>query len=367
MKKIMMISNMYPSERYPSYGVFVKNFEEMASDLNFDVDKVVLYKETKKIKKLISYLIYYIKIIIKIIFGKYDAVYVHYAAHNALPIIIASYFKKIKLFTNVHGSDVIPEKPSQYKFQPKVRKLLGISEFVVCPSQYFKDVVANKFNVDRDKILIFPSGGVNEKLFLKATSKDIQGYKEKYKIPSNKKIIGYVGRIDTKKGWDVLLKAINKLNKENYMDDKVVIIVGNGQEINDFNKMINEYNIGHLVHHFDLLPQKQLPEIYAMLDVFCFPTMREGESLGLVALEAMACGVPVIGSDFAALKDYIFNNINGYKFEMGNDEELVIRIKEYFSLSDEEIISLREGASKTSEEYYSCNLSSKLSEILMKI
>lgn len=77
-------------------------------------------------------------------------------------------------------------------------------------------------------------------------------------------------------------------------------------------------NVEENLIRFDLLPQEELVSIYNVSDAFIFPTRREGESLGLVAIEAMACGTPVIASDFAAPKYYVQEDVILISFSLMN-------------------------------------------------
>ena len=112
-----------------------------------------------------------------------------------------------------------------------------------------------------------------------------------------------------------------------------------------------------------MLSQKELANIYNILDLFIFPTERASESLGLVAIEAMACGCPVIASDYAAPKYYIENDYNGYKFEKGNYEELATFIMN--TLSDEsKLDKLSNGALATAKEFSRSKILNKLKVII---
>lgn len=322
--KILMISNMYPTVEFPSYGVFVKNFEESLVGNNINVDKIVLTKEPNKIIKMIKYIFFYIKIFAKCCLGEQDIVYCHYASHSAIPILLARKVCRFTLITNVHGSDVIPETSSQIKFQKYVKMLLNISNRVVVPSYYFKEVVSKKYNIAGEKIFISPSGGIDKNKFFYIENKD--EIKEKYNIAIGKTVIGYVGRIDIGKGWDVLLKSIKILNDSDETGNIIFLIIGSGKQKVEFNRMIVELGLESNIVQMDLLPQSELNNIYNILDIFCFPTKREGESLGLVALESMMCGVPVLGSEIGALPEYIKEKSTGLMFETGNDEEMAKKI-----------------------------------------
>jgi len=61
-----------------------------------------------------------------------------------------------------------------------------------------------------------------------------------------------------------------------------------------------------------LVPQPELRDAYRSLDLFLFPTRRGAEALGLVSIEAMACGVPVIGSNRYAVPEYVEDEVTGH-------------------------------------------------------
>lgn len=360
--KIMLVSNMYPSPGAPNYGVFVSNTGKILSESGFDVEPVVMVKEKNKYLKIIKYICYYFRIIVKGIFRKYDIIYVHYASHNAMPIIMLKFLKcNMRIYTNVHGSDVVPESSFSAKLQKYVKRLLMISDKVITPSPYYKGLVCRKYGIDGGKVYVFPSGGVNTDVFYPVVDK--AAVFERYGFDRGCSYIGYAGRIDYKKGWDVLLKSAKELKKQGFLKDKKFIIVGSGKESPQFQEMIDDYCLNDVIIHFDLLPQGKLNEIYNCIDLFCFPTMREGESLGLVGIEAMACGVPVAGSRIGGLLDYIVDGKNGFLFEPGNYKELAEKISEFFGYTPERIESMRRMAISTSSRYVVENIKGYLIDI----
>ncbi|MEK4380916.1 glycosyltransferase family 4 protein [Aeribacillus sp. FSL K6-2848] len=363
--RIHLIANMYPSKIAPNYGVFVKNTEEILVGAGFNVDKTVLLKEKNRLIKLVKYFFYFSKIILKGLTKKYDITYVHYASHNALPILFLKLFKKdLVIFTNVHGSDVVPEVPSQKKYQPYVDKLLNISNIVITPSKYYQDLVRSKYNL-RNRIEVFPSGGVNSKTFYKREDK--QTALKELMLDIDTHYIGYVSRLDVGKGWDILLTSLKKLKDENFLlKNKIkVIMVGDGKDKERFVKMVSDYELNDVIIHYPLLPQEKLNAIYNAIDVFCFPTTRKGESLGLVGLEAMACGAPVIGSAIGGLLDYIIDGENGLLFQAGSSEDLYKKIKFFYSMPENERRTMSYKAIFKANEYKVENIKHKLINIFL--
>jgi glycosyltransferase involved in cell wall biosynthesis len=347
--KILVVSNMFPDTKNPSYGVFVKHFCEQLEMMGIPYSTSVMSKHEKKIGKLFAYLRFYMGTFLKCLFCTYDIVYIHYASHSSVPVLMASKFRKIRIFTNVHGSDVVPENPAQEKMQKYTQAILNRSNKIIVPSVYFKDYVSKKYSLSAERIFVSPSGGVNEKVFYKENGKNVD--------PVLK--MGYVGRISYRKGWDTLLDACAKLTIP-----YVLTIVGNGPEYDTLRQMIDQLDISEKIKLFDLQPQEMLRKLYNDMDVFVFPTEREGESLGLVAIEAMACGTPVIASDFAAPAYYVCDGVNGFKYKCGDPNGLAERIEQFYTLSAEARNSLSIGAISTAHNYAEKEVMKELKNIL---
>ena len=107
----------------------------------------------------------------------------------------------------------------------------------------------------------------------------------------------------------------------------------------------------------------KLAEVYNLMDVLAFPTLAN-ESLGLVALEAMTTGVPVISSDIAAPSYYIKDGVNGYKFEVGNADRLAECIDRCIS-DPEKHKSLKTGALNTAQKYSSTEAENILGKLFI--
>ncbi len=173
----------------------------------------------------------------------------------------------------------------------------------------------------------------------------------------------YAGRLVKGKGYDVFLRAARRLEDRgcggNYL------VVGEGDCSRDFDRLVNELELTGRIVRFPLLAQNKLAELYRMADVFIFPTMLK-ESLGLVAIEAMSCGLPVIGSDCAALRYYIQDGVNGYRFPAGDDEALAERM-ERLTEGNCDMEKLREGALHTAQKYGKENCKAIVRDMLEQI
>ena len=75
MRRILMLTNMYPSKKYPHYGTFVKNTEDILTSIGFSVDTIKISKHDNKIIRLFAYILFCLKYFFKA-FKNYDYVYI---------------------------------------------------------------------------------------------------------------------------------------------------------------------------------------------------------------------------------------------------------------------------------------------------
>ncbi len=107
-------------------------------------------------------------------------------------------------------------------------------------------------------------------------------------------VVGYVGKLSHKKGIDVLIRAVAKLP-----DPPRLIILGDGDERERLERLARESGIADTTHFVPGVPHEQVPQYLNALDVMVLPTVRSttcNETFGRVLVEAMACGIPVIGT-----------------------------------------------------------------------
>lgn len=351
--KILLVANMYPSLQYPHYGVFVQNSEKILKQMeNIEVKNVVIHKTNSKIVRIMFYLFFYIKIIFYVGSRKYDVLYGHFISHIAIPIwLLKKINKKIKIVVNVHGNDIVPDSKKDEKWTPIVKKVIPLIDRFVVPSTYFEEIMIHEYDIDKQTITVFPSGGVNRQVFYLKNKTDL--YK-KYNLDSNKKYIGYVSRIEKNKGWDIFLEAVQLLKTKN---DIRCIVVGDGEENKLYNKMVKELGVEKMIIKFNLLSQQQISDLFNILDVFCFPTYRKSDSLGLVGMEAMACGSIVVASDKYGPSTYMMDTVNGFTIDALRPEQLHKAILKVLTLSEEKKDEIRLQAMNTVERYEQKNVS----------
>jgi len=145
-----------------------------------------------------------------------------------------------------------------------------------------------------------------------------------------KNLILYVGRLIDWKGVHVLISAMKKVIQTK--NQARVVVVGDGPEKENLIYLVEKWNLEGVVHFAGRVPDPILQDYYNRAAVFVLPSItvkNQTEGLGVVLLEAMAAGVPVIGSRTGGIPDIIQDGENGLLFSPGDDTELadaIIRI-----------------------------------------
>lgn len=174
-------------------------------------------------------------------------------------------------------------------------------------------------------------------------------------IPNSKRKIGFCGRIVEEKGIDVLLKAFQILQKKE-MNVELLIggdykTVAGGSIYPDLIDYIEKNKIRD-VSFLGKIPEEKLGEYYSSLDVFVLPSTNSLEAFGLVQVEAMMCGTPVVASDLYGVRTIIQNTQMGEISERGNPQDLAEKIEKVIENRECYIKKPEEIASKYSTEVF---------------
>lgn len=178
---------------------------------------------------------------------------------------------------------------------------LRSADRIIAISQAAANDIQKFYRIPRSKIeVVYP--GISAKFF--PQSKEvIMNARVKYGLPE--RYILHVGRLDPLKNIPVLIKAFNILRtRENYLGK--LVLVGRVEEKKPDKQvglLINELNLQNDIILLGYVLEEDMPAIYSGASVKVFPSLNEG--FGFAALEAMACGTPVIANDIEALREVI--------------------------------------------------------------
>jgi L-malate glycosyltransferase len=308
--KVLIVSNMYPSEQKPYSGIFVLNqYNFLKEILKVDVELFAMKRTfTSKIGSILKYIKAFCSFT-KHYFKKYDVIHVHYF----YPLIILAVFYKVvrpktKIVVTFHGSDItnfMNGRISKFIF----KKILSKCNIIISVGQDLSDTILNKLGRKSDYVL---SAGVDNNVFYKL--KDI----------SKKYDFIFVGSFIKRKGVDLLIKAIKEINNKSIK----FCFVGSGEFNNQILDLKKEFNV-EVLHNKN---QQDLRVLYNESRFFIIPS--RDEPFGLVATEAMFCGTPAIVSNSGGLKAQVTNKNNGFVFENESMNQLIDTIKIAYSLNE---------------------------------
>ena len=118
-----------------------------------------------------------------------------------------------------------------------------------------------------------------------------------------------------------MIKAAKRLSKKKIK----FLIAGTGPAHERYREMVAHSSLSNVVSFAGFVNDADLPKYYAASDLFCMPSTFETQ--GIVSLEAMASGKPVVGADYLALKDIIVDGKNGEKFKPGSSVDCAGKIE----------------------------------------
>lgn len=163
---------------------------------------------------------------------------------------------------------------------------------------------ANKFRLrDKGKAERIPGVGVNTIKFQKKEELCIPK-REELNIPKDVFHIVSVGEINDNKNHEIMIRAMAMLGEK----DIYYSICGKGSKEEYLSKMIRDLGLTRRVRLLGY--RTDISEVLQSADCFAFPSRREG--LGIAAIEAMACGVPLIAADSRGTREYLRDGVNGF-------------------------------------------------------
>lgn len=322
MKKIVVLSNMYPSEKHPTYGIFVKNQVEMLRNAEIDIDVIAIDEPGKgKLKTLMKYFSWFLRSFIHILKNKtiISATHAHYVFPTGLISLIAKKMMGIPYVVTVHGGDIDQMAKKSPWIKKMTTKILRQAETVIVVGEKLRSTVISEYAVLEERVKLI-SMGVDTSVF---NRQPMTQSREKLGLSPDEKHILFVGNMIRAKGLKELVEAIGLVQKSE--PNSALYLLGSQRDTNfiyELKNVIQEKEIKNI--HF-LQPQHQsdLALWMSAADVLALPSYHEG--FGLVALEAMACGTPVVGSDVGGLS-YLLNEGAGVLVAPQNVEALAIGI-----------------------------------------
>lgn len=183
-----------------------------------------------------------------------------------------------------------------------LRDFMAMCQHIVIPSESMKEILINEYGL-RDLYTVIPTGI------------DLEPYRhtdEKAVRPNhgwqNDKLLVSMGRLAIEKNWPVLLQSIQKIYPKH--PDIRLVIIGDGPEKSALQEQAAELGIAERVNFIGEIPFGEVPAYLKAADMFVFASITETQ--GLVTMEAMAAGLPIVAVDGSGTRDIVEDGEQGF-------------------------------------------------------
>jgi glycosyltransferase involved in cell wall biosynthesis len=226
------------------------------------------------------------------------------------------------------------------------RWLYGRIEAMITPARWLADRVLEKTSVPKEKLHVVTWGIEVDRFTTKKTRKiDKQDARIRFGLPNDATVIGLVGRLDPKKGQDIAIEALALVHAAGHPAHLLIVgdqSFGEGSRYTDrVYQMVTDLKLTEFVHFFP--HQDKIEAVYAALDIFVLAS--KSECYGMVTVEALVCGLPVIGTNDGGTISLIDHGRNGLRVEPFDAGDLATNLIDL--LNDD---SLRERLARTALE-----------------
>ncbi|MDH3257277.1 MAG: glycosyltransferase [Nitrospinota bacterium] len=217
----------------------------------------------------------------------------------------------------------------------------NLSDRVISPSKSIAEVLQSR--------------GVNTAIEVIPTGVDVQrmargngsALRERMKIPPEAQVIGHTGRLAPEKNLQFLAEAVAEFigghPKTHFL------VVGEGPSRKEMESVFKNSSLDSNLHFTGSLKGQDLVDSYHAMDIFAFAS--KSETQGMVLVEAMAAGVPVVALDAPGVRDVITHNKNGWLIDSDAPAAFVSALKQASSLSKAEEKKLQQALLQTVEEF----------------
>lgn len=243
---------------------------------------------------------------------KLDIISSHWLLPNGFFAFIVSKLLKIPYIVSLPGSDVYLAKKNNV-FGAIAKISANNASSIIADSPHFlEEILSLKVSPKKTEIIPYPVIVDKKKVSLR----DINLLRKKLDVKSGNIVILAVGRLIYKKGFDYLIKAIPILVKKH--KNITLIVVGEGDLKEELQNLILKLKVSDYVKLVGNVNRSEIYNYYNLADIFVATSIKDEngnmDDQPVSLIEAMACGRPVVATNFPGIALTVKNGINGYLF-----------------------------------------------------
>ena len=240
---------------------------------------------------------------------RFDVIYAHWTLAGLAGVTVGKILKKPVVVMLHHGQD-------RYNVNPLEKFVINHADRVVCNSGYTRHRVCRYFR-PHGSDLIPP--GVDMDIFKPLPVDPGDTFFKRLGIPDHLPAVLTMGRHIAWKGFANLLEAVSRITDRAPF---VLIIGGQGPQTPALKNLAERLKIQDRVVFTGRIPNSDMPRLYNRADVFALPSIMDEagntEGLGVVLMEAMACGISCVASNVGGIPDVVRDGDNGFLIPPGD-------------------------------------------------
>lgn len=215
-------------------------------------------------------------------------------------------------FVSVWGKDIF-DFPKKNKLNEKLVRFTLSKATAICSTSH---IMAKETNLYTDRPVYVTPFGVDLGIFHPA-QEDTEF--------TDKIIVGTVKALEDKYGIADLVKGFALFNKE--YPNSELLITGDGPQRKEYEQLATDLGISDVTTFTGKVPNTEVPNIIRKMSIFAVPSTEDSESFGVAAVEAMACGVPVVVSNVGGLPEVVVKDVTGIVTDKESPDQLAAAFK----------------------------------------
>ena len=230
------------------------------------------------------------------------------------------------------------------------KALLRKSNRIIVLSEYTKEKIHREYGFTEPKVEIIP-GAVNLTRF--RVSKNKLAIRQRLGIPENCLVLLTIRNLVPRMGLENLILALKLAREER--KDILLIVGGDGPLAKKLQDMARDVGLDSLVRFVGFIPEEELPSYYQMADLFVLPT-KELEGFGMVTVEALASGLPILGTPVGGTKEILAHLGSEFLFSESNPDSmanLILKTLARWDRNPEGYRDISQKCRSVAERYYS--------------